>query len=58
LPGDDHQPVAGTVAAVSMQVGKAVDATSTTATIDVVGTGGYEVSTTVGVNDITKVKGR
>jgi len=49
-------PIAGTVAAVSMQVGHAVTAASTTATVVVVGRGGYEVATTVGVNDIAKVK--
>jgi multidrug efflux pump subunit AcrA (membrane-fusion protein) len=49
-------PIAGTIAAVSLQVGKAVAAASTTATVVVVGAGGYEVATTVGVNDITKLK--
>jgi HlyD family secretion protein len=49
-------PIAGTVAAMSLEVGHAVDASSTTATIVIVGNGGYEISTTVGVNDIGQVK--
>ncbi len=49
-------PVAGTVAAVGIQVGHQVTASSTTATIVVVGGGGYEISTTVSVNDIAKLK--
>ena len=39
-----------------MQVGKSVDAPSTTATVVVVGAGGFEISTSVGVNDIVSVK--
>jgi HlyD family secretion protein len=49
-------PIAGTVAAVSVKPGDTVTAASTTDTIVVVGGDGFEVSTTVGVNDIGEVK--
>src|SRR5262249_47271145 len=46
----------GTVASVSLTPGQQVSANSTTATAVVVGTGGYEVATSVSVNDIESVK--
>ncbi|MCU1355291.1 MAG: HlyD family efflux transporter periplasmic adaptor subunit [Acidimicrobiales bacterium] len=49
-------PISGTVAKVDLAVGDDVTAASDTATVVVVGTGGYEVSTTVGVAKVPKVK--
>jgi HlyD family secretion protein len=48
-------PIAGTVVAVNMSVGDSVSAASTTENIIVQGSGGYEVSTTVGVTQIPHV---
>ncbi|MCU1467565.1 MAG: hypothetical protein JWM72_3493 [Actinomycetia bacterium] len=49
-------PIAGTVAAVGLQVGHSVTASSTTSAVVVAGGAGYEISTTVSVNDIAKLK--
>jgi len=49
-------PIDGTVAAVNLKVGDHVGAASSTENIVVVGTGGYEVTTTVPVTDIGNVK--
>ncbi len=49
-------PIAGTVEAVNLAVGDSVTSASSTANIVVVGTGGYEITTTVSVDDITKIK--
>lgn len=49
-------PIAGTVEAMNVAVGDEVDGASTTATIVVVGAGGFEATTTVSVDDITDVK--
>ncbi|MDQ1383256.1 MAG: trimeric autotransporter adhesin, partial [Actinomycetota bacterium] len=49
-------PITGTVAAVGIQVGHSVTASSTTSAVVVSGGGGYEISTTVSVNDIAKLK--
>ena len=49
-------PMNGTVAAVNLAAGQQVSAGSTTATVVVVGTGGYEVATTAAVADIGDVK--
>jgi HlyD family secretion protein len=49
-------PIDGTVAAVNLKTGDQVSAASSTANIVVVGPGGYEVTTTVPVADIGKVK--
>jgi HlyD family secretion protein len=48
-------PLAGTVVAVALKVGDAVMAGSSTENVVVEGTGGYEVSTTVGVDQIPSV---
>ncbi len=48
-------PVAGTVVAVNMKVGDAVSAGSSTADIVVRGAGGYEVSTTLSVDQVPAV---
>jgi HlyD family secretion protein len=48
-------PLAGTVVAVDMKVGDAVSAASSTEDIVVEGTGGYEVSTAVGVDQIPSI---
>ena len=48
-------PLAGTVVAVDMKVGDAVSAASSTEDIVVEGTGGYEVSTAVGVDEIPSI---
>ncbi|MFI5046685.1 MAG: efflux RND transporter periplasmic adaptor subunit [Acidimicrobiia bacterium] len=48
-------PIAGTVDAVNFAVGTSVSAASTTATIVVHGGGGYQVSTTIGVDSIPQV---
>lgn len=48
-------PIAGTVAAVDLAAGDAVTAASTTATIVVVGDGGLEATTTVGIDDLPQV---
>jgi HlyD family secretion protein len=49
-------PITGTVAAVGLQVGHSVTASSTTSAVVVTGGAGYEISTTVSVNDIAKLK--
>ncbi len=49
-------PIAGTVAAVNLVPGQQVSAASSTANVVVVGEGGWEVSTTVGVDAVDKVK--
>ena len=49
-------PIDGHVVAVDLAAGDAVTAGSTTATIVVVGDGGYEVTTTVAVADLPKVE--
>jgi HlyD family secretion protein len=49
-------PIAGTVAESGLAVGDSVDAGSTTATVVVVGTGGYEATTTVSVDDVSDVE--
>ncbi len=49
-------PISGTVVAVNMNVGDSVTAGSSTEDIIVQGAGGFEVSTTVDVSDISKVK--
>jgi HlyD family secretion protein len=49
-------PIAGTVVAVHLQPGAAVSPGSTSATIVVQGPGGYEINTTVSVDEIAKVK--
>jgi len=48
-------PIAGTVAQVDLAVGDPVTAASTTSTIVVVGDGGLEATTTVGIDDLSKV---
>ena len=49
-------PIAGTVVAVDLAVGDDVTAGSATQTIVVVGAGGYEVTATIGVDDLRAVK--
>jgi HlyD family secretion protein len=49
-------PLTGTVASLSITPGSQLSANSTTDTVVVVGTGGYEVATSVSVNDIESVK--
>jgi multidrug efflux pump subunit AcrA (membrane-fusion protein) len=49
-------PISGTVSAVGFEVGDAVTAGSTTATIRVVGSGGFEVTTSVAVTDLPHVE--
>ncbi len=49
-------PIDGTVVASSLQPGDTVTASSTTSTIVIVGHGGYEIWTTVGINDIANIK--
>ncbi|HEV7722722.1 MAG TPA: HlyD family efflux transporter periplasmic adaptor subunit [Iamia sp.] len=49
-------PLAGTVASVGLAVGDVVTAGSSTATVIVVGEGGYEVSTTVAVDDLAELE--
>jgi multidrug efflux pump subunit AcrA (membrane-fusion protein) len=49
-------PIDGTVFAVALQVGDEVTAGSSTATVVIVGAGGDEVATTLGVADIAQVK--
>jgi HlyD family secretion protein len=48
-------PIAGTVVAVNMNVGDHVSASSSTENVVVQGTGGYQVTTTVDVDDIPQV---
>jgi multidrug efflux pump subunit AcrA (membrane-fusion protein) len=48
-------PIAGTVVGVNLAVGDSVQSASPTANIVVQGAGGFEVSTTVGVDQITHV---
>jgi RND family efflux transporter MFP subunit len=49
-------PIAGVIGAVAIAPGSSVSAGSSSATITVIGAGGYEVATTVTVNDIASVK--
>ena len=49
-------PIAGTVVAVGFAAGDAVDAASDTQHVIVQGTDGYEVVTTVGVDDVSTVR--
>lgn len=49
-------PIAGNVAAVDLVVGDSVTAASTTATVVVVGSGGFEVTTLVQVSELPHVK--
>lgn len=49
-------PLAGTVATVGLAIGDAVTAGSSTATIVVVGDGGYEITTTVAVDDLATLE--
>jgi multidrug efflux pump subunit AcrA (membrane-fusion protein) len=49
-------PISGTVSAVAFEVGDSVTAGSTTATIRVVGSGGFEVTTSVAVTDLPHVE--
>ena len=49
-------PIAGTVAAVGMTPGATVGASSSTATITIVGAGAKQITTTVGLSDVDKVK--
>ena len=49
-------PIAGNVVAVDLAVGDQVSSGSTTAHIEIVGSGGYEATTTAGVDDIAQVK--
>ncbi len=49
-------PISGTVQAVNLAVGDTVTAGSTTANIVVVGAGGFEVTTTVSVDQVPQVK--
>ena len=49
-------PIDGTVVSLSLQVGQQVTASSSTANIVIAGSGGYEVATSVGVNDISQAK--
>jgi multidrug efflux pump subunit AcrA (membrane-fusion protein) len=49
-------PIGGTVSAVGFEVGDAVTAGSTTATIRVVGSGGFEITTSVAVTDLPHVE--
>jgi multidrug efflux pump subunit AcrA (membrane-fusion protein) len=48
-------PITGTVAAVTLQPGEHVSAAAPTASIVVIGPGGYEVATTIGVGDVPMV---
>ncbi len=48
-------PISGTVTAVNIDVGTAVDAGSATDTIVIEGPGGYEAHTTIGIDDIDEV---
>jgi HlyD family secretion protein len=49
-------PMSGTVAGVTMAPGDSVEATSTTASIVVIGDGGFEVTTTVSVADLPDIE--
>lgn len=49
-------PIAGTVVALSLQPGQQVTAGSSTANVVIAGGNGYEIATSVSVNDITQVK--
>jgi HlyD family secretion protein len=49
-------PINGTVVALSLQTGEQVSAGSSTANVMVAGADGYEIATSVGVNNITQVK--
>jgi len=49
-------PIAGQVASVTLTPGSKVSAGSSTANVVIVGQGGYEVTTTVSVDNVSKVK--
>lgn len=49
-------PIAGTVRSVDLAVGDDVSSGSTTDQIDIVGSGGYEATTTVSVDDIADIE--
>ena len=49
-------PISGTVVALSLQAGEHVTAGSSTANVVIAGSNGYEIATSIGVNDITQVK--
>jgi multidrug efflux pump subunit AcrA (membrane-fusion protein) len=49
-------PIIGTVVGLSLHAGQQVTAGSSTANVVIAGANGYEVSTSVGVNDIAPVK--
>ena len=49
-------PISGTVVSLSLRAGEQVTAGSSTANIVIVGGNGYEIATSVGVNDIAQVK--
>jgi hypothetical protein len=57
-PGDDLSPLAGTVVAVNMKIGDQVIAASSTENIVVQGAGGYEVTTSVSVDEIRRSRGQ
>jgi HlyD family secretion protein len=49
-------PISGTVVALSLYTGQQVTAGSSTADVVIAGSTGYEIATSIGVNDITQVK--
>jgi HlyD family secretion protein len=49
-------PISGTVVALSLHAGQQVTAGSSTGYVVIAGRNGYEIATSVGVNDITQVK--
>jgi multidrug efflux pump subunit AcrA (membrane-fusion protein) len=49
-------PIAGTVTSMGLAVGNEVSSGSSTDTIEVVGTGGYEATTVVGVDDVADIE--
>ena len=49
-------PISGTVVSLSLRAGEQVTAGSSTANIVIAGGNGYEIATSVGVNDIAQVK--
>jgi HlyD family secretion protein len=51
-----ESPIIGTVVGLSLHAGQQVTAGSSTANVVIAGANGYEVSTSVGVNDIAPVK--
>jgi multidrug efflux pump subunit AcrA (membrane-fusion protein) len=54
--GSLTSPIAGTVAAITMTPGAAVQAGSTTENITIIGDGGYTVSSTAALSNVTKLK--